>query len=166
MNGCMTPRRPRGNTTRSAAPSWLSVGNAPRRNSGPVAGDSRLGAPQMLFLNRTRVDASTAAVPGQRGNRRSRIASPSSPGGPDAGDRVDPASRGSGSKNGCSPSAGMPPRPINCASALGILVMSNPRLGPEQFAFLVSRLAPTSDAVLRQTAARVIAARRGPRAAP
>jgi putative heme-binding domain-containing protein len=35
--------------------------------------------------------------------------------------------------------------------------MSNPRLAPDQFAFLLSRLAPKSDAVLRQTAARVIA---------
>jgi len=43
------------------------------------------------------------------------------------------------------------------ASALGVLVMSNPRLTRDQFAFLASRLAPKTDAVLRQTAARVIA---------
>ena len=43
------------------------------------------------------------------------------------------------------------------ASALGVLVMSNPRLTRDQIAFLLSRLAPNSDAVLRQTAARVIA---------
>ena len=43
------------------------------------------------------------------------------------------------------------------ASALGVLVMSNPRLARDQFAFLLSRLAPNADAVLRQTAARVIA---------
>ncbi|HJY87480.1 MAG TPA: hypothetical protein VKE24_11645, partial [Candidatus Acidoferrales bacterium] len=42
------------------------------------------------------------------------------------------------------------------ASALGVLVMGNPRLARDQFAFLLSRLTPNSDAVLRQTAARVI----------
>ena len=43
------------------------------------------------------------------------------------------------------------------ASALGVLVMTNPRLARDQFAFLISRLAPSADAVLRQMAARVIA---------
>ena len=42
------------------------------------------------------------------------------------------------------------------ASALGVLVMGNPRLVSDQFAFLLSRLTANSDAVLRQTAARVI----------
>src|SRR5262249_44720012 len=42
------------------------------------------------------------------------------------------------------------------ATALGVLVMRNPHLTRDQFAFLLSRLAPTSDAVLRQTAARVV----------
>jgi len=42
------------------------------------------------------------------------------------------------------------------ASALGVLVARDARLAPEQYAYLVSRLAPDSDAVLRQTAARVI----------
>jgi putative membrane-bound dehydrogenase-like protein len=42
------------------------------------------------------------------------------------------------------------------ASALSVLVMGNPHLAPEQYAFLLSRLSPKSDAVLRQTAARVI----------
>jgi putative membrane-bound dehydrogenase-like protein len=43
------------------------------------------------------------------------------------------------------------------ASALAVLVMTNPRLASDQFAFLLSRLAPNADAVLRQMAARVIA---------
>lgn len=42
------------------------------------------------------------------------------------------------------------------ASALAVLVMGNPRLEREQYGFLLSRLSPKSDAVLRQTAARVI----------
>jgi putative membrane-bound dehydrogenase-like protein len=42
------------------------------------------------------------------------------------------------------------------ALAMSVLVMSNPRLAPDQFSFLRSRLARNSDAVLRQTVARVI----------
>jgi putative heme-binding domain-containing protein len=42
------------------------------------------------------------------------------------------------------------------ATALDILVARHPRLTGEQYAFLTSRLSPDSDAVLRQTAARVI----------
>ncbi|HUQ94224.1 MAG TPA: PVC-type heme-binding CxxCH protein [Bryobacteraceae bacterium] len=42
------------------------------------------------------------------------------------------------------------------ASALGILVSRNPKLSGTQYSFLLSRLGTGSDAVLRQTAARVI----------
>src|SRR5262249_53232604 len=42
------------------------------------------------------------------------------------------------------------------ALAMSVLVMSNPRLAPDQFSFLRSRLGPESDAVLRQTVAGVI----------
>src|SRR5207253_9627318 len=41
--------------------------------------------------------------------------------------------------------------------ASGLLLSANPRVAPDQFAFRLSRLAPNSDAVLRRTAARVIA---------
>jgi putative membrane-bound dehydrogenase-like protein len=43
------------------------------------------------------------------------------------------------------------------ASALGVLVMRNPRLTRDQFAFLITRLTPNADAVLRQMVARVTA---------
>jgi putative heme-binding domain-containing protein len=42
------------------------------------------------------------------------------------------------------------------ASALDVLVARHPQLTPEQFAFVSSRLASQSDAVLRQTAARIL----------
>jgi putative membrane-bound dehydrogenase-like protein len=42
------------------------------------------------------------------------------------------------------------------ATALDVLVARNPRLTAGQYSFLTSRLSPQSDAVLRQTAARII----------
>jgi putative membrane-bound dehydrogenase-like protein len=42
------------------------------------------------------------------------------------------------------------------AAALGVLVARDPRLSPEQYTFLVSRLGAKTDAVLRQTAARIL----------
>jgi hypothetical protein len=47
------------------------------------------------------------------------------------------------------------PDPLR-ASAVGVLVARDPHLSRDQYAFLVSRLASKTDAVLRQTAARVL----------
>jgi putative heme-binding domain-containing protein len=119
--------------------------------------DARLGEPQMLFLLDT-IDASTAKqFPDAWKEPLARPLRRPSPGvqmrtveliraraltGFD--DQVQALSRDTAAPDQMR------------ASALGVLVMGNPRLARDQFAFLLSRLTPNSDAVLRQTAARVI----------
>ena len=57
----------------------------------------------------------------------------------------------------CRPSPPIRKHPTNCASTvLDILVARRSNLTSDQYAFLTSRLSPQSDAVMRQTAARII----------
>jgi putative membrane-bound dehydrogenase-like protein len=119
--------------------------------------DARLGEPQMLFLLDT-IDGSTAKqFPDAWKEPMARLLRSPSPAVQMRTVELIRARALDGFDDqlqGLSRDAAAPDQLR--ASALGVLVMGNPRLARDQFAFLLSRLTPTSDAVLRQTAARVI----------